>query len=63
MNITIYLHNNKSFTTYIENYNSVEFAKQLNDTKNMVVAVGDVIVNKNSINMIAPSETEEDNII
>lgn len=60
MNITIYLHNDKSFTTFIEGYNSVEFAKQLNDHQNMVVAIGDIIVNKNSINMIAPSEVDEE---
>lgn len=63
MNITIYLHNNKSFTTSIEGYDSKDFAKQLNDHQNMVVAIGDVIVNKNSINMIAPTEIEEDDLI
>jgi len=59
MNITIYLHNNTSFSAVVPNYDASIFAQQLNDPKILMVAIGSVIVNKNTVQLIAPTPTTE----
>lgn len=58
MNITIYLHNGATFSAQVPDYNAGTLASQLNDPKLLMLAVGDVIVNKNSVQLIAPTSTE-----
>lgn len=58
MNITIYLHNNTSFSAEVANYDAATFAQQLNDPKILMVAIGNVIVNKNTVQLIAPTPTD-----
>jgi sRNA-binding regulator protein Hfq len=58
MNITIYLHNGATFSANVTGYDSTTLALQLNDPKLLMLAVGDVIVNKNSVQLIAPTPVE-----
>jgi hypothetical protein len=51
--IQIALHDGSTITSEME-YNAVELANSLNDPKLLMVTVGDVIVNKNAVKMIAP---------
>jgi NADPH-dependent 7-cyano-7-deazaguanine reductase QueF-like protein len=53
-NIQISLHDGTTITVGMESYNAAELSTKLNDQKLLVVTVGDVIVNKNTIKMIAP---------
>lgn len=58
MSITIYLHNGATFSANVTDYDSGVLAQQLNDPKLLMLAVGNVIVNKNSVQLIAPTPTE-----
>jgi NADPH-dependent 7-cyano-7-deazaguanine reductase QueF-like protein len=55
-NIQISLHDGTTITVGMDNYNAAELSTKLNDQKLLVVTVGDVIVNKNTIKMIAPAQ-------
>jgi len=55
MNVTIYLHNGSSFIANVPEYNASTFAGQLNDPKLLMLAVGNVVVNKNTVQLIAPT--------
>lgn len=57
MNITIYLNNGTTFSANVTGYDASALALQLNDPKLLMLAVGDVIVNKNSVQLIAPTPT------
>ena len=48
MNIQISLADGTTITANIENYNAVELAEQINNQKLTVIAVGDIIFNKNT---------------
>lgn len=59
MNITIQLHNNTSFSARVADYNAAALAQQLNDPKILMIAIGDVIVNKNTVQLITPTPITE----
>ncbi len=56
--IQISLHDGTTISAEMENYNAEELALKLNDSKLLVVQVGDVIFNKNMIKIIAPAIEE-----
>lgn len=56
MNLTMYLNNGMSFNISVEGYNASEFSTLMNDSKVVTVSIGDIIVNKNAIFLIIPSE-------
>lgn len=53
--IQVSLHDGTNLTVDVENYNSDTLANQLNDVKYIVVAIGNLIVNKNAIKVISPT--------
>ncbi|MEH6942945.1 hypothetical protein [Bacillus sp. JJ722] len=55
MNVQISLHDGITITANIENYNAAELATQLNDPRILVINLGDFIINKNTVKMIAPT--------
>lgn len=63
MNLTVYLNNGMSFDVPVEkeNYNAQEFSAMMNESKIVTVAIGSMIVNKNAIFLILPSEVVENN--
>lgn len=62
-NLSIYLGNQMSFTTYDSEYNAANFAKLLNNQALTMVPLGDAMLNRNSVMMVAPivnaPDTEE----
>jgi hypothetical protein len=58
INITIYLHDNTIIKADVTNYNAAELSAQFNDQRIMMVSFGNIIVNKNSVKMIAPTAVE-----
>lgn len=59
MNLTVYLNNGMSFNISVEGYNAQEFSKMMNESSIVTVAIGNMIVNKNGIFLIVPSEVVE----
>jgi hypothetical protein len=58
MTIQIILHDGTNVTAEMSNYNAVELADKLNDPKIMMIVVGNVIVNKQAIKLIAPIQQQ-----
>lgn len=56
MEIVIYLHSGQSFKVNVSEYNAEVLARELNNRENMVIAIGDLVINKNSINLVSPSD-------
>jgi len=56
--ITIYLHNSNTFSADIPNYDAAALAQSLNDPKLLMISVGDVVVNKNTVQLILPTPIE-----
>lgn len=56
--IQVVLHDNKTFTFSIENYNSVELTEMLNNTTLTVVNIGSLIVNRNAVKLVLPVTVE-----
>lgn len=54
MNIQISLADGTTITAHIENYNTIELAEQINNQKLTVIAIGDIIFNKNMVKTIVP---------
>ncbi|WP_366160539.1 hypothetical protein ABXS71_16765 [Bacillus infantis] len=54
MKIQISLHDGTAISADVQNYNAAEMAKDLNDPKILMVTVGQIIVNKNAVKLIAP---------
>ncbi|MFP7445205.1 hypothetical protein SFC50_16070 [Bacillus infantis] len=54
MKIQISLHDGTAISADVPNYNAAEMAKDLNDPKILMVTVGQIIVNKNFVKLIAP---------
>ncbi|SFA45035.1 hypothetical protein SAMN05192569_10692 [Parageobacillus thermantarcticus] len=58
MTVQIFLHDGMSFTADIADYNAADLAQKMNDPKIMMIAVGNVIVNKQAIKLIAPVQQQ-----
>jgi len=56
MTVQIFLHDGAIITADIMDYNATHIADKLNDPKILMVAIGDFIINKQSIRLIAPKE-------
>lgn len=56
--IHVYLHDNSKYTIEVENFDSTALAAKLNDHSLLMVAIGDLVVNKNSIKLITPLASE-----
>lgn len=52
--IEITLHDGTAITAEVESFNSDEMALKLNDPKVLMVSIGDLVVNKNAVKLIAP---------
>lgn len=55
--IQISLNDGTIITATNVSYNSTELAAKLNDPKNLMVQIGDIIVNKNAVKLIAPVQS------
>ena len=56
MTVQIFLHDGSVITADINDYNASVLADKLNDSKLLVIAVGNIIINKQVIKMIAPAQ-------
>ena len=54
MTVQIILHDNTTITAEMEDYNATDLSTKLNDQKILMVAIGNIIVNKQSVKLIAP---------
>jgi hypothetical protein len=54
MTVQIFLHDGTTITAEMTDYNAADLAAKLNDPKVLMVAVGNIIVNKQSVKLIAP---------
>jgi hypothetical protein len=54
MKIQISLHDGTAITADVPDYNAAEMAEDLNNPKILMVTVGQIIVNKNAVKLIAP---------
>jgi hypothetical protein len=54
MTVQLFLHDGTSITAEMADYNAATLAEKLNDPKLMMIAIGNVIVNKQAIKLIAP---------
>jgi hypothetical protein len=59
MNIQITLHDGSTITGNMNNFNAAELATKMNDQKILMITVGDIIVNKNHVESMAPTEVVE----
>ncbi|MFJ7731166.1 hypothetical protein ACIQXF_04655 [Lysinibacillus sp. NPDC097231] len=50
--IKIILQNNKEFETEIESYNASELSKTIKESDDVIVPIGDLIINKHHIECI-----------
>jgi len=55
MTVQIFLHDGSVITADINDYNASVLADKLNDPKLLVITVGNIIINKQVIKMIAPA--------
>jgi hypothetical protein len=55
--IQITLHDGTAIIAQVETFNSDEMAVRLNDPKLLMVSIGEVVVNKNAVKLIAPANT------
>ena len=56
MKVQIILHDNTMITAEIANYDAAVLAEKINDPKLLMIAVGDVVINKQSVKLIAPAQ-------
>ena len=56
MKITIYLNNNMQFTADVEEYNASDFTSKMNSPQIVMINIGDIVINKNNIMMVIPSD-------
>lgn len=56
MTVQIFLHDGSVITADINDYNASVLADKLNDQKLLVIAIGNIIINKQIIKMIAPAQ-------
>ena len=56
MTAQIFLHDGSVITADIKDYNASVLTDKLNDQKLLVITVGDIIINKQVIKMIAPAQ-------
>lgn len=56
MTVQIFLHDGSVITADINDYNASVLADKLNDQKLLVISVGNIIINKQIIKMIAPAQ-------
>lgn len=56
MTVQIFLHDGSVITADINDYNASVLADKLNDQKLLVITVGNIIINKQIIKMIAPAQ-------
>ena len=54
MKVQISLNNGMSVTADLEGYNASELAAKINDPKLLMITIGDIVVNKNAVFLIAP---------
>lgn len=54
MTVQVILHDNTTITAEMTDYNATDLATKLNDPKILMVAIGNIIVNKQSVKLIAP---------
>jgi hypothetical protein len=59
MNIQITLHDGSTITGNMNNFNAAELAAKMNDQRILMITVGDIIVNKNHVKSMAPTEVVE----
>lgn len=59
MTVQIILHDNTTVTAEITNYDAATLAEKMNDPKLLMIAVGNVIINKQSVKLIAPVPTQQ----
>lgn len=59
MNIRIHLHDGLKISAENTSFSATETAATLNDRRIVVTSIGDYIINKNAIKMIAPIEEPE----
>ncbi|GLY09608.1 hypothetical protein [Pseudobacillus badius] len=59
MNIAIQLHDGLKISAENTSFSAAETAATLNDRRIVVTSIGDYIINKNAIKMIAPIEDPE----
>jgi hypothetical protein len=55
--INVWMHDNTKYTVDVESYDANALTLKLNDHSILMVAIGDLVINKNSIKMIAPDST------
>ena len=58
MTVQIILHDNTTITAEIADYNAADLAEKLNDQKILMIAIGNIIVNKQSVKLIAPVQQQ-----
>lgn len=61
MKVTITLNGGKEITVEAPSYNASEITEKMNDTQITVINVGNVILGKHSVMMIAPYEAPVEN--
>jgi hypothetical protein len=59
VNIQITLHDGSTITGNMNNFSAAELAAKMNDQKILMITVGDIIVNKNHVKSMTPTELEE----
>jgi NADPH-dependent 7-cyano-7-deazaguanine reductase QueF-like protein len=52
--IQVTLNDNTTVTAGVEEYNAADLSTKLNDPKLLMVSIGNVIINKNAVKLIAP---------
>jgi hypothetical protein len=58
MMVQIFLHDGTSISAEIADYNAAALAEKMNDPKLLMIAVGNVVVNKQAIKLIAPVQQQ-----
>lgn len=54
--IQVFLQDGTVITADMENYNATDLSLKLNDPKLLMVQIGEIIVNKNAVKLIAPAQ-------
>jgi hypothetical protein len=54
MTVQIILHDNTTITAEMASYDAAALAEKMNDPKLLMIAVGNVIVNKQAVKLITP---------
>lgn len=59
MQIEIHLNNGMKFTAEVSDYSGSEFTKALNNPQITFVNIGDLTLNKHTVLLVMPVQTEE----